>query len=233
MPIQNCLLLASIVPPGSTLIQKGDMVFSLTYRSSSGQVGVSRFVHVGIATDDIPAHHLGEPVNVIHLGAQAIEHEPWEDVPPLRIDIVGTMPSLDFVTRSAIIDAAAAFYQLTPTVLAQNQCCYLMGDPHPNGHPINAGVPYGFSCATFAHYCYSMALPQNSGPVVATDSMPLISAEEHEWLRSNLHYPIQPYPFRRLYPSYLIRAFEIDQYPFSPVSWEEWKHHNRYVDSFI
>src|SRR5208282_4115688 len=89
---------------------------------------------------------------------------------------------------------------------------------------------YAFSCASFAHYCYSQIV----GPLVDLESLPFVTDDERQDLESILPPAyIQEGPFRRLYPSYLIHALSQETIPFRPVGWNSCKDHSIFIPSHL
>ena len=88
-----------------------------------------------------------------------------------------------------------------------------------------------FTCSSFAHYSgYSKVV----GPLLNISTMPLITDVERVDLEGVMNKDwIQPTPFRRLYPSYLMNAFQQDSYPFSPDDWEIFKHHSVFIPAEV
>jgi hypothetical protein len=218
--------------PGQTgELRRGDMVFQVAERKQ-GRWEARWMAHAGIAERSVMDYYLHQPAMVIHMGL-FIDREIWwggEDHKDLRVDVCGTFPGLDDLTRDDIIDEARAYYQIEPSVFQKHniRSCYWMGDPNPAGHPLFPKVRgvYGFSCATFAHHCYSKIV----GPLINSDNMPWIDDSERMDLEEVMpKYLIQEKPFRRLHTCYLICAFRDDDYPFNPANWEECKSHSQFI----
>ena len=227
MPLCNLLALHLACERAITYADTGDLVFHISYRTNSGQWIPNDFAHVGIVVRHTECR-LGTSVDVLHMGTQCVEFGEWSGDKE-RVELIGSVPELDSLSRQQIVDTALSIHHSSPSLLAGDQSCYLMGDPHPNGHPTLNAMPYGFSCATFAHHCYSAALPTEPGQLVATDAMPVVTASEALQLLTQFPLPVQPPPFRRLYPGYLIGAFHSDEYPFHPDDWHEWRYHGRFI----
>jgi len=239
MPLRNFLTV--VLPPTAEVVEqsalrRGDVVFHIAKLGSDGQLVPKTFAHVGLVADDIGAPESTTSVRVLHMGVR-VELESWsssrtqDDVSVM--DTSGTMKGIDESIRSAIIDVALAMYQRTPSFLAQATplCYYWMGNPLTASHPLfpSDREAYGFSCATFAHECYRRALPNDIGALVNIERMPLTTEDDMRFLRNRFGANVEAAPFARLYPGYMMGAFDLDQYPFEPEDWEPWKDHGRYI----
>jgi hypothetical protein len=224
-------LVVYLVPNQTGVVRRGDMVFHVA-ECKGGKWQPRWMVHTGIAEQTAEDFELCKPASVIHMG-NYISRDYWsgglrdEDS---RIDACGSHPEIDDLTRDNIIDEARLFYEIDPSIFQQSnvRSCYWMGDPLPSGHPLFPRIQnvYGFSCSTFAHYCYLRAV----GAIVDTSAMPLVTNAERAELEAIVgRYRVQPGPFSRLYPSYLMNAFRADSYPFSPEDWEDYKLHGIFI----
>ena len=226
-------LLVFLVPGRNGVVRRGDMVFQVA-ELEGGKWKPRWMAHTGIAERTVEDFYLHQAAMVIHMGSH-ISRDVWsggvteEDV---RVDACGSYPGMDDLTRDDIIDEARAYYEIDPSIFQRQniRSCYWMGDPLPTGHPLfpRAHEIYGFSCSTFAHYCYSKII----GQLVNISAMPLVTDVERLELEGIVgRHRVQSGPFRRLYPSYLMCAFRDDSYPFSPDNWEEHKSHGVFIPS--
>ena len=172
--------LVVFLAPGSTGdVRRGDMVFQIA-KPIGDKWRPKYLAHTGIAEQAVEDYKLHQPATVIHMGYR-IMNEVWTggdggDVS--RIDVCGTRVDLDDLTRDDIIDQARLYYEIDPSVFEGENVhnCYWMGDPLPNSHPLYpfSRSVYGFSCSSFAHYCYMKA----GVPVLDTAAMPVITDSE-------------------------------------------------------
>ena len=189
-----------------------------------------------IAADKTP-HRLNQPARVFHMTMSQIESDEWSDgmeSRSSRIDASGVMEGLDPTVRAAIIDRAVELHHRTPSALGDGpREFYWLGDPDPDSHPLFPGIDhaYAFSCATFAAHCYEYALPADIGGLVRTDRMPEATDEEYATICAQLgdDRSVQQHDLRRLYPGYLMRAFDVCEYPFDPPDWIPWRDHGIYI----
>jgi hypothetical protein len=224
-------LVVYLVPGQTGVVRRGDMVFHMA--EPDGEKWRPRWLaHTGIAERTVEDFYLHQAAMVIHMGL-FISKGVWSggvEEDELRIDACGTHPDLDDLTRDDIIDRARVYYEIDPSIFQRENVhnCYWMGDSLPSGHPLFplSQSVYGFSCSSFAHYCYSKV----AGPILNTSAMPVMTDAERLELEGILSKRrIQASPFRRLYPSYLMNAFKIDSYPFSPDDWEICKLHSVFI----
>ncbi len=224
-------LVVFLVPGSAGDVRRGDMVFQI-----ADPVGdkwkARRFAHTGIVEESLENYHLHQPATVIHMG-NLITNEIWtggDGRNESRIDVCGTRNDLDDLTRDDVIDQARVYYEIDPSVFEGENVekCYWMGDPLPNSHPLYpfSRSVYGFSCSSFAHYCYEKA----GVPILDTTTMPVITDAERLDIEGILgKHLVQATPFSRLYPSYLMNAFQADSYPFAPNDWEDCKLHGGFI----
>jgi len=189
--------------------------------------------HAGLVAMAKPeGHSLGEDVVVYHMTSERIEKHRWGDgrtgdtsgephrVPPSRVDIGGTTTFLDENARDHVIHIAARFYARLPSKLSNppGDTCYWLGDPSPFAHPQHPGAEgaYAFSCTTFVHHCYSEA----ALTLINLEDIPGAPlGSDRQWFE-NHGFPVQKDPLRRLRCGYLIGAFEAEQFPFQPNTWD-------------
>jgi hypothetical protein len=228
-------LVVYLVPGATGDVRRGDMVFHIAV--PEGEKWKPRWLaHTGIVEQTLTNYQLRAPAMVIHMG-YFITKDVWtgginED--ELRIDVCGTRSELDDLTRDSIIDEARVYYEIDPSIFEGERVhnCYWMGDPLPNSHPLFpfSRSVYGFSCSSFAHYCYERV----GSPILNTATMPTMTDAERLELEGILSdRRIQTAPFSRLYPSYLMSAFRTDSYPFSPDDWESCKAHGAFIPAEV
>jgi hypothetical protein len=238
-------------------IRRGDMIFQIA--EFDGRTwGRRLFAHTGISEEDKPTFRHRDPIRAVHMG-MVIESIIWPgglSGRQLRVDVSGSIDELSDETRDRIIDTGRVYYEADPSVFEltdpsqktlgtgsrrscnpsasrHNDCCYWVGDLDPNHHPLGSetGGTYAFSCATFAHYCYEKVF----GRLVVMEDIPFIHDDERRQLERDLSSfgfdttVVQPTPFRRLYPSYLIWAFRDDCYPFTCENWDMRKDHAAFI----
>jgi hypothetical protein len=210
-------------------LKKGDLVFSVSmepFRSGMQRWVVRQFCHAGLVAKDVADYQLGDRTEVYHMGDKRVVRDDWYDsVDGVRIDLAGVVTTLDRTTRTELVSKALAYYGRSPRPL--HRSCYWMGEGDPMCHVRfpNEKEAYGFSCATFVHQCYL----DIDVTLVDLDSMPLTTNEELNELILVFKNSASPTPFRRLFPSYLIGATKLDQYPFAPDDWEQWKDHGQFI----
>lgn len=226
-------LVIYLVPGRTGNVRRGDMVFHIA-ELDEGKWKPRWMVHTGIAEQTTEDFELYRAATVIHMG-DYVSRDEWasgEANGDSRIDACGTHPEIDDLTRDSIIDEARSYYEIDPSIFRRRniRSCYWMGDPLPSGHPLfpREQDVYGFSCSTFAHYCYLKTV----GPIVDISAMPVVSGDERAELEVIVgRHRVQASPFRRLYPSYLMNAFKEDSYPFAPEDWEICKLHGVFIPS--
>jgi hypothetical protein len=228
-------LVVYLVPGQSGVVRRGDMVFHIAV--AEGEKWKPRWLaHTGIAERTVENFYLNQAAMVIHMGF-FISRDVWSggaEEDESRIDACGTRPDLDDLIRDDIIDQARAYYEINPSIFQRENVssCYWMGDPLPSGHPLFplSQSVYGFSCSSFAHYCYAKV----ASPILDTAAMPVLTDVERLELEGILgKRRIQAGPFSRLYPSYLMSAFQADAYPFSPNDWEACKLHSAFIPAEV
>ena len=228
-------LVVYLVPGQTGVVRRGDMVFHIA--EPEGEKWKPRWLaHTGIAERTVEDFYLHQAALVIHMGGFVSRDvwSGWDDENESRIDACGTHPDLDDLTRDDIIDQARVYYEIDPSIFQREnvRACYWMGEPLTSGHPLfpNRQSAYAFTCSSFAHYCYSKVV----GPLLNISTMPTITDVERVDLEGVMNKDwIQPTPFRRLYPSYLMNAFQQDSYPFSPDDWEIFKHHSVFIPAEV
>jgi hypothetical protein len=228
-------LVVYLVPGQTGVVRRGDMVFHIA--EPEGEKWKPRWLaHTGIAERTVEEFYLHQAALVIHMGG-FVSRDVWsggDDENESRIDACGMHPDLDDLTRDDIIDHARVYYEIDPSIFQREnvRACYWMGEPLTSGHPLfpNRQSAYAFTCSSFAHYCYSKVV----GPLLNISTMPIITDVERVDLEGVMNKDwIQPTPFRRLYPSYLMNAFQQDSYPFSPDDWEIFKHHSVFIPAEV
>lgn len=208
------------------------MVFHFAVAAPNGNwVRRTPTAHVGIAAEDVEAHALSQPVLVYHMARSYVARDLWASGSgdDSRVDACGVMPDIDDLLRDDVVNHALEIYGRTSLLDASDSCWgyYWLGSPSPASHPAypNREDAYAFSCATFSHECYRLA----AMPVVDCDSMPPVDERTWRLLRRKLvgHVPDAPFPL--LYPSYLMWAFHLDEYPFSTDDWVSYQDHGVFL----
>lgn len=234
MPLQNFLALyAAPLVRDPAPLRTGDVVFHISVDAPgpSRRWTARAFAHAGLVARDLADYQLGEPVDVFHMGRR-VERDAWFDsVNGSRVDLAGRLAELDDSVRSRLIDKALEYFHRRPRMLSDHRSWYWMGEPQSSCHPRlpDENSAYGFSCSTFVDHCYS----EVGQHLVDLESMPLTTARELQELRAVFRHNTQATPFRRLYPGYLIGAFDLDRYPFRPDNWDDWKDHGRYIPAHM
>lgn len=224
------------LPPGQTgKVLRGDMVFQIA-SFDGGRWSPRWLAHVGIAVSTIDDFYIGQAALIIHMGSY-IEKTVWTgglNPDELRVEVSGSIAGIDDLTRDDIVDRALSTYSFSsPSIFRSKGIanCYWMGDPDPNAHPLYPNVQglHAFSCATYAHFCYSEVV----GPIVDIDKIPFVTGDERRELEELLprQYKIQSSRFKRLYPSYLIHALSQNDIPFSTDDWNSCKDHSVFIPS--
>ncbi len=239
MPLRN--FIGVVLPPTMRVaneaeLREGDVVCWLAVDDGSGRLRSRSFAHVGLVGEAATDHGFTRPIRVLHMG-NSIENDDWNWVRHNKescvVDVAGIMRGIDESVRAGIIDAAWSLYQRPPSLLARERplCYYWMGHPRLQGHPLfpEETNAHALSCATFVHECYRIALPSFIGSLIRVDRMPVTTTDELEQLRRVFGEHVEARAFPRLYPGYLLGAFELDQYPFDPPEWNQWKDHSRYI----
>ena len=218
--------------PGQTgTVRRGDIVFHIA--EPEGEKWKPRWmVHTGIAERTVEDFYLHQAALVIHMGG-FVSRDIWSggnDEDESRIDVCGTHPDLDDLTRDDIIDQARVYYELDPSIFQREnvRACYWMGEPLTSGHPLfpNRQSAYAFTCSSFAHYCYSKVV----GPLLNTSTMPIITDVERadlegvmnkQWIQASpFRAPISELPDERLQRRFLSVLSD---------DWEIYKHHSVFI----
>ena len=196
--------------PGTAILQ-GSAVYWVVRNSQ----------HAGIAAED---GEIGRPLTVYASTSDSLT-ERWDDGELFHVVAVGWMDRDDGVEvrGNVLIECRRVEYMIRdrvgwPPLSDERPRCCQWQIRHPYRLLTeDEEVIFAGSCSGFVEHCYEVAgidlVAEGDGP---GDLLPLTGYDDREPDYIKFQYMKAGGTIRRLYPSYQIRAFQLDEYPWVP-----------------
>jgi hypothetical protein len=187
-------------------IEAGAAVFHVSGKSQ----------HAGIAATD---GSVSAPLSVYAVASRSDIVETWNSLSRWQVSVVGlvgTEPSRRLLALAQVLRECDRVRSLVADSMhsgATHACCWQIVDPYRLVEDdASSTIIFTGSCAGFVEHCYEVA----GIDIVDEGALPVSSYSEGEASYIQGEYDRAGGGIARLYPSYQIRAFQLDEFPWNP-----------------